>query len=125
MIFMFSLMIKHDPWSTANEVLLVVTFCEFTAAATHCSNILLICSDAARSVEGTATESEGSEGFTQSSGSGTATFSFGSSPSNGSNLMAGFSFGRYALSVSVDNYLVAKLFNISGLTTRQLKLMQV
>lgn len=49
--------------------------------------------DAARSVEGTATESKGSEGITQSSGSSTATFNFGSAPSSGSNLMAGFTFG--------------------------------
>lgn len=49
--------------------------------------------DTARSVEGPATESKESEGFTQSSGSSTTTFSFGSAPSSSSNSMAGFTFG--------------------------------
>lgn len=51
-------------------------------------------SDAARSVEGVATESQKqSELVTPSTESSTTTFSFGPAPSSGSNMKAGFTFG--------------------------------
>jgi hypothetical protein len=62
-----------------------------------------MCSDAARSAEDDATESQKpSELVTASTESSTTTFSFGSASSIGSNMNAGFTFGRYAPNVGID-----------------------
>jgi hypothetical protein len=53
-------------------------------------------------MDGAATESQKPSELV--TGSSTTNFIFGSAPSNGSNVKASFSFGRYALIVSIDKH---------------------